>query len=76
MKMTLSIDEKRLARVMKLSGLKTKTEAVDFALREAERLGKLCKLIASERLSAEDWKNSVDPAYDLMALRVADMPGS
>ena len=41
MKMTLSIDEKLLARVMKLSGLKTKREAVDFDLREAERLGKL-----------------------------------
>lgn len=74
MKMTLSIDEKLLARVMKLSGLKTKTEAVDFALREAERLGKLAKFIASERLAAEDWKDSVDPAYDLMAVRVADLP--
>lgn len=72
--MTMSIDEKLLARVMKLSGLKTKTEAVDFALHEAERLGKLAKFIAEERMGATDWKDAVDPAYDLMALRVADMP--
>lgn len=74
MKMTMSIDEALLERVMKLTGLKTKTEAVDFALREAERKSKLSKFLASERLAAVEWKDSLDPAYDLMALRMAEMP--
>lgn len=73
-KMTMFIDEALLERVMKLTGLKTKTEAVDFALTEAERRKKLSKFLAEERMGATDWTDAVDPAYDLTALRVADMP--
>ena len=73
-KMTMFIDEDLLARVMKLTGLKTKTDAVNFALEEAERRKKLSKFLAEERLAARDWSNAVDPAYDLMALRIAEMP--
>ena len=72
--MTMFIDEALLERVMKLTGLKTKTDAVDFALAEAERHKKLSKFLAEERMAATDWTNAVDPAYDLMALRIADMP--
>lgn len=73
-KMTMFIDEALLARVMELTGLKTKTEAVEFSLRETERKGKLARLVIKERLAAEEWKESVDPAYDLMALRIAEKP--
>ncbi|HEX3818362.1 MAG TPA: type II toxin-antitoxin system VapB family antitoxin [Chthoniobacterales bacterium] len=75
-KMTMFIDEALLERVMKLTGLKTKTEAVEFALGEAERHGKLSKFLAEERRGAIDWKDALDPAYDLMALRMAEMPFS
>ena len=74
MKMTMSIDEALLARVLKLTGFKTKTEAVNFALKEAERNGKLTKYLASRELEAIDWGNSLDPDYDFMALRAAEMP--
>lgn len=74
MKMTMFIDEALLARVMELTGLKTKTEAVEFSLREAERKAKLGRLIAKEKLAADEWKESVDPGYDLLALRVAEKP--
>ncbi len=73
-KMTMFIDEELLARVMGLTGLKTKTEAVEFSLREAERKAKLGRLLSKEKLAADEWKESVDPAYDLTALRVAEMP--
>lgn len=73
-KMTMFIDEALLERVMKLTGLKTKTETVEFALREAERKTRLSKFIAKEKVSADVWKGSLDPAYDLMALRVAEVP--
>jgi Arc/MetJ family transcription regulator len=75
MKMTMFIDEALLARVMKLTGLKTKTETVEFALRETERKNKLARFLAERgTASAEEWKGSVDPNYDLMRLRVAEKP--
>ncbi|MGI9113567.1 MAG: type II toxin-antitoxin system VapB family antitoxin [Chthoniobacterales bacterium] len=74
-KMTMFIDETLLARVMKMTGLKTKTETVEFALRETERKNKLARFLADkEKLSGEEWKNSVDPNYDLMRLRLAEKP--
>ena len=75
MKMTMFIDESLLERVMKLTGLKTKTETVEFALRETERKSKLGKFLAGRNLSTNEWKNSLDPAYDLMRLRLAERPG-
>ena len=41
MKMTLHIDENVLADVMAAHGFETKTEAIDYALREADRRAKL-----------------------------------
>lgn len=73
-KMTMFIDETLLARVMKLTGLKTKTETVEFALREAERRNKLATLSGAKKLAASEWKESVDPAYDLMRLRITEKP--
>jgi Arc/MetJ family transcription regulator len=75
MKMTMFIDEALLERVMKLTGLKTKTETVEFALRETERKSNLGKFLAGRNLSASEWKNSLDPAYDLMRLRLGERPG-
>jgi Arc/MetJ family transcription regulator len=74
MKMTMFIDEALLARVMKLTGLKTKTETVEFALRETERRSKLSKFLSTRNMAAAEWKGSVDPAYDLVRLRVAEKP--
>lgn len=73
-KMTMFIDEALLERVMKLTGLKTKTETVEFALREAERKNKLAKFLRERKADAKPWKASVDPAYDLMRLRLAERP--
>lgn len=75
MKMTMFIDEALLERVMKLTGLKTKTETIEFALRETERKSKLGKFLGERKLAAAEWKDCVDPAYDLMALRAAEKPG-
>jgi Arc/MetJ family transcription regulator len=70
MKMTIEIDERRLSRFMKLAGIRTKTEAVDLALRSAERAARREKLF-NTRWAAEDLKSSVDPSYDLLAVRHA-----
>jgi Arc/MetJ family transcription regulator len=73
-KMTMFIDEALLERVMQLTGLKTKTETVEFALREAERKSKLAKFLGERKLAARDLKDCIDPAYDLMSLRLAETP--
>jgi len=74
-KMTMFIDEALLSRVMKLTGLKTKTETVELALKELERDKKLARFLAErEKLTPGEWKNSVDPNYDLMRLRLAEKP--
>ena len=72
-KMTMFIDEMLLERVRKLTGLKTKTETVEFALRETERKSKLGEFLRKRK--DVEWKGSVDPAYDLMRLRLAEKPG-
>ncbi len=72
--MTMFINEGLLARVMKLTGLKTKTQTVEFALREAERKASLTKFLGERKIAASEWKESIDPAYDLNRLRVAEKP--
>lgn len=68
MKTTLEIDEKKLERIMKSTGLKTRKEAVDWALTEAERIATINR-IAEEPWDAEALRDAVDPDYDIIALR-------
>jgi hypothetical protein len=58
-------------RVMKLIGLKTKTKAGEFALRETERRARLAKFLGNRKIAASECKRSIDPAYDLNRVRVA-----
>ena len=70
MKMTMHIDDELLARVMEATGTTSKTKAIDLALREMDRRAKLIKLSsAGLGLSADELKETVDPVYNLEALR-------
>ncbi|OHD71258.1 MAG: hypothetical protein A2177_01305 [Spirochaetes bacterium RBG_13_68_11] len=71
MKMTLEVDEKKLAKVMKLTGIRTKTAAVEYALGTAERAARREKLFAI-RWKPEELAAAVDPAYDVLTLRHTD----
>lgn len=73
--MTMHIDEALLEEVMETFGCVTKTEAVDFALKELVRKKKL-QAYAKTGLgfTPEELKASVLPGYDVIALRVAEMP--
>ncbi len=73
MKTTIDLDDKKLLRVMKLAGLKTRKEAIDYALTEAERLAKIRKVL-SESMYVEPAGDVVDPNYDLLRLREAEKP--
>ncbi len=75
MKMTMHIDEHLLDEVMRSFGCVSKTEAVDFALKEMVRKKKL-KAYGETGLglSAEEMRASVDPEYDVAGLRAAETP--
>ena len=75
MKMTMHIDEALLARVMEAHGFATKTDAVEAALKEMDRKVRLKAFFKSGLgFSPEELKASVDPDYDLAALRAAELP--
>ena len=75
MKMTMHIDEALLARVMKASGISSKTKAIDMALRELDRKAKLIELgEVGLGLSSSELKEVIDPAYDLEAMRRREVP--
>ena len=75
MKMTMHIDEDLLNRVMETYGYVSKTEAVEMALRELDRKTRFKELgKRGMGMTAEELGDAVDANYDLMALRVADLP--
>jgi len=62
MKMTMHIDEEVLERVMKITGAKTKTAAVEMALSDLARRHKMKELFsAGLGMTAEELKNAFDP---------------
>ncbi len=73
MKTTVNLNGEKLLRVMKLAGLKTRREAIEFALTEAERVAKMRKLF-EKPWTVEDLKDAVDPRYDIVALRKKEKP--
>ena len=65
MKMTMHIDEALLKRVMDTYGLETKTDAVEFALKELDRKARLKKFITEGLgLSSKELKEAVYPGYE------------
>lgn len=74
-KMTMHIDEELLANVMEATGARTKTEAVDMALREVSRRVRQKKLFATPiGIEGKDPDEVFDfAAYDI--LRAAEAPG-
>ena len=74
MKTTIDLDEAKLERVMKLTGLATRKEAVDFALTQAERAASVRALLSRPFFEGITDRLIVDPAYDVLALRRKEKP--
>ena len=75
MKMTMHIDAKLLDEVMDTFGCVTKTDAVDFALRELVRKRKLREFGKTGLgLTPDELANAVLSGYDPLALRCAEPP--
>lgn len=77
MKMTMHIDEALLKRVMEAYECDTKTEAVEMALREMDRVAKLREFAKNGLgLSAEELRASVAPGYNPKDLSTYDPLGT
>lgn len=76
MKLTLNIDDDLLERVRMATGAKTKTEAIDYALREIDRRYRLREVLAEDiGLTPDEWRNAFDDAADEEEIaRVAEKP--
>lgn len=75
--MTMHIDEALLERVMAATGASSKTAAIDLALREMDRRAELKRLAEKGLgLSADELKESFDPAYELPVARNLEKPVS
>jgi hypothetical protein len=75
MKVTLNIDNALLNRVVEATGCKTKTAAIDYALREIDRRVRLSKVLSrGTGLSGKELANAFDPASDPLTLRAAEDP--
>lgn len=75
MKTTIDIDETKLTSVMRLTGVRSRKAAVDYALACTERIERLHRFF-ERALPDEEYKCAMDPAYDLIAARKKDRPGS
>lgn len=68
MKTTIEIDSEKLNQIMKMTGIATMKEAVNWALSEAVRIATINQIM-EEPWSVEEARGVVDPDYDLMAVR-------
>ena len=73
MKTTIDLDEKKLQRLMRLTGIRTRKEAVDYALTEAEKLAKTREFL-SRSIYIDPSGEVIDPRYDLLKLRELEKP--
>jgi Arc/MetJ family transcription regulator len=73
MKMTMHIDEETLAEVMKITGVASKTKAVEVALREMVRKSKFKRLAkAGLGLTAAELKTVWEDPFPPESLRAAE----
>jgi Arc/MetJ family transcription regulator len=72
-KATIEYDEIRLKRLMKLTGLKSRKAALDYALREAEHAAMVRRFLKSLLPDAE-YADAVAPSYDVLAVREKEAP--
>lgn len=71
--MTVEIDDELLARVMAMTGSRTKTAAIGLALREMDRRGELLRLLDDDLgMTPDAWRGAFDAAADPETLHAAE----
>lgn len=69
MKTTVDLDEAKLERIMALMGIRTRKEAIAFALNEAERIAKINHALNSPLYVVREGEPVIDPDYDVRKMR-------
>lgn len=72
MKKTIELDEKKVRNIMRLRGMKTQREAVEFALAHGERIAKAMNVFESDFFITDE--PVIDSSYDLMKIRESEVP--
>lgn len=67
-KTTVELDADKLNNLMRAGGFKTRKEALDWALTEANKIASMNR-IAETPWDAEFLKDAVDPGYNVLASR-------
>jgi Arc/MetJ family transcription regulator len=75
MKTTIEIDGEKLDRIMKMTGIATMKEAVDWALGEALRIATINQILEAP-WSADEARGVMDSRYDIIAIRNGGIPTS
>lgn len=70
MKTTVELDDAKLENIMRMMGFRTRKEAIDWSLTEAERLATMNHIRANP-WSAAVLREGMDADYDILALRRA-----
>lgn len=70
MKTTVELDDAKLENIMRAMDFKTRKEAIDWALTEAERLAVMKHIKANPWTSAM-LREAIDPEYDVLEARRA-----
>ncbi len=70
MKTTIEIDDEKLEKIMRMSGIGTRKEAVDWALTEGLRIATM-NSIEKSAWTVKEAKGAVDEDYDILAIRNA-----
>ena len=73
-KTPIDLDQAKLERVMKLTSLATRKDAIDFALTEAERSARVRALLKQGFFEGISEEPIVDSRYDVLTLRDAEIP--
>jgi hypothetical protein len=74
MKTTIDLDEEKLKRLMRMTGLRTRKAAIDFALTEAERIARVESFYREPFYVVPEGETVVDPSYEVAALRELEKP--
>ena len=69
MKTTIDLDEAKLERIMSLTGIKTRKDAIEFALNEAERIAKINHALNTPFYVVREGEPVIDPDYDVRKMR-------
>ena len=73
-KTTIELDHTKLKSLMKITGLRSYREVVDYALTQTERAARLKKLFDAQDFYVVPHEEFIEKSYNLQKLRAKEIP--